>query len=71
MTGMAKRKKKAAPENPWPERLRTIRFRLRLNQTDAAKKIHVSQGIWSAWERGASIPSESMQLLINLVFPEP
>lgn len=61
---------KTIGRNQWPERLKTLRTRLDLTQAKAAERIHVSQSVWSAWERGAKTPSAAMLLLVELAFPE-
>lgn len=52
---------------PSPERIKKIREKLGLTQAEAAEKVHVSQSVWSAWERGARTPSEQSAFLIELL----
>ncbi len=67
---MAKKRKPAAGKpggNPWPDRLRALRKRLGLNQSEAAARIAVGPGVWSAWENDLRTPSRQSQLLIELL----
>lgn len=66
---MAKKRKPAAPANPWPERLLAIRARLKLTQEQAAERIGVSQGAWAAWESRTALrtPSRQSVTLIELL----
>ncbi len=61
MIGMAK------VRIPTPEEIKAIRDKLGLLQAEAAERIGVSQGQWSAWERGHKKPSRQSALLIDLL----
>lgn len=52
---------------PSPKRIREIREGRGLTQAEAAEKIGVGQGVWSAWERGLRKPSRQSALLIDLL----
>jgi DNA-binding transcriptional regulator YiaG len=64
-----KRRPKSVPSDPagWPEFLRELRRRLNLKQTEAAPRVGVGQGVWSAWEKGIRVPSRQSALLIQLL----
>lgn len=55
------------PKIPTGKQIKAIRERLGLTQAEAAAKVRVSQSVWSAWERGATRPSPSSVLLIELL----
>lgn len=65
MAGMATKTKKAKGSNQWPGRLRAIRHRLRMTQTEAGAKVGVTQRAWLAWETGAALPSRQSAILIE------
>ncbi len=71
MVDMAKKKRKraAAPVNPWPAKLRAIRVRYGLTQTKAAEAIGAVLSTWQNWEYGRRIPNATTAKLIELVFP--
>lgn len=62
---MATVAKKRSTKIPPPETIRAIRGSL--TQAEAAEKIGVSQSVWSAWERGAKVPSRQSALLLELL----
>jgi transcriptional regulator with XRE-family HTH domain len=62
---MAKQRKKV-PGNPWPKRLKALRERLGLTQTEAGARVGVSQRSWALWEAGR-IPSPPVQILLDLL----
>ena len=66
MLGMAKRKQAPKPKPPatWPERLKALRAKLGLTQTDMAEKLAISQGQYSKLESGEREPSGPLALLI-------
>ncbi len=52
---------------PAPKEIRAIREKLGLTQAEAAEKVSVGQGVWSAWESGDRRPSRQSALLIDLL----
>lgn len=62
MTGMAKKRATYTPD-----KIKTLRERLGLNQTEAGEKVGVSQNLWSAWERGTRTPSAAHLILLQLL----
>jgi DNA-binding transcriptional regulator YiaG len=70
---MAKKPRKPKPARrangrepiPTPEQIKAARGTL--TQAEAAKKVHVNQGVWSAWEAGARTPSRQSAYLIRLL----
>ncbi len=64
-----KRRPASVPTDPadWPAFLRALRQRLDLKQTEAAPRVGVGHGVWSAWEKGIRIPSRQSALLIQLL----
>jgi len=69
MTDRKKKPKAGAKSNPWPARLKAIRERYKLTQTEAAARVRISQSQWSAFESGARTPTRPIAHLIELVFP--
>jgi DNA-binding transcriptional regulator YiaG len=53
--------------NPWPKRLKALRDRLGLNQTQAALRVSISQSQWSAFESGLRKPTRPIARLIELL----
>lgn len=65
---MAQKKKKPEPaSNPWPARLKKLRDDLNITQREAAERVRVHLRSWAKWEYGDQIPSESHQLLIEML----
>ncbi len=52
---------------PSPEQIKLVREALGLLQAEAAERIGVGQGVWSAWERGSRKPSRQSAILIDLL----
>lgn len=66
MLGMAKKRGDA-----WtPERIRELRKRRGLTQTEAATKFGVSRRSWAAWESGEQTPSPPIVVLLGLLDQE-
>lgn len=67
------RTKQADPDNPWPERMVKLRAKWGreeakgrpFTQAEAAAKIGVTLRSWASWERGARLPLQPMQMLID------
>ena len=53
----------------WVHRLRAIRKRLGLSQSQAAKKLEVPVATWRNWEQGRNAPHAGMARLIEIIFP--
>lgn len=49
------------------EQIRDLRTRLGLNQTEAGRRIGISQTLWSDWEKGRRVPSLSHRILLHLL----
>jgi len=47
--------------------IKALRQRLGLKQAEIAKRIRVSQSIWSCWERGTYLPDSRSLLLLDLL----
>jgi DNA-binding transcriptional regulator YiaG len=62
MTVMAKKK---PAKLPTPRQIRAARGER--SQAEAAELVGVSQSLWSAWERGAKVPSRRTAILIRLL----
>jgi DNA-binding transcriptional regulator YiaG len=62
MLGMAK-----VVPIPSPGQIKAIREKLGLKQSEAAEKVGVGQGVWSAWEKGSRKPSRQSAILIDLL----
>jgi DNA-binding transcriptional regulator YiaG len=75
MSAMAKKRKPpptpepASRKNPWPARLKAIRVRYQLTQTEAAQRIGTVLRTWQNWEYGRRQPSTTTARLIELTFP--
>ena len=52
--------------NQWPERLKALRKRLGLTQTEAAAAVRVTRRAWTNYE-ASRIPPKPIQLLIELL----
>jgi DNA-binding transcriptional regulator YiaG len=52
---------------PNPEQIKALRDKLGLTQAQAAEKVGVGQGVWSAWESGQRRPSRQSAILIDLL----
>jgi DNA-binding transcriptional regulator YiaG len=52
---------------PTPDEIKRIREKRGLTQAQAAEKVGVGQGVWSAWESGARRPSRQSAILIDLL----
>ena len=74
MPSMAKRKKKPARKpdlsNPWPARLKAIRVRLDITQSEAAARLGTVLRTWQNWEYGRTRPNPMLARLIDLTFPD-
>lgn len=69
---MTKRKPKAGPPeppNPWPARLKSIRAKYDLTQSEAAARIGTVLRTWQNWEYGRTRPNAMIARLIGLTFP--
>ncbi len=54
--------------NPWtPKKVKALRQRLDLTQTEAAEKVGVTRRQWAAWEAGESKPSGPAAKLLQLL----
>lgn len=62
-------RKKRKPTS-WPERLKRLRERHGLTQTEAAEKVGTVLRTWQNWEYGRRTPSATTAKLIDLLFPE-
>lgn len=52
---------------PTPGEIKAAREKLGLTQAQAAEKVGVGQGVWSAWESGTRRPSRQSAILIDLL----
>ncbi len=53
-------------ESTWtPERLKALRHRLDLTQTEAAARVGVSRRAWASWEGGEKQPSRPVRILLD------
>jgi DNA-binding transcriptional regulator YiaG len=59
-----------ASTNPWPRRLKALRERLGLTQTEAAERIGTVLRTWQNYEYGRRQPGPMVAKLIELAFPE-
>jgi transcriptional regulator with XRE-family HTH domain len=62
-----KKKPRSVSTNPWPRRLKALRERLGLTQTEAAKRLKISQTQWSLFESGKRQPTRPITHLIDLL----
>lgn len=62
-------KKKPAP-NPWPGRLKRLRERHGLTQTEAAARVGTGLRTWQNWEYGRTRPNPMIAKLLDLTFPD-
>jgi len=65
MTSPKRRPKSSA--NPWPERLRKLRDKLDLTQSELAKRLRISQSQVASYETGKRRPTRPIQFLIELL----
>jgi transcriptional regulator with XRE-family HTH domain len=56
--------------NPWPARLKALRWRLGLTQREAAERSHIAQAQWSAYETGQRQPTRPIRFLIEVLEQE-
>ena len=53
-------------DNDWPARLKALRKRLGLTQSEAASKALIRRETWNRFEAGKQKPSERIKRLIEL-----
>lgn len=57
---------KGAPASEWRRRLKALREKHGLTQSQAAERIATTLTTWQGWEYGSRQPSPMVQLLIKL-----
>lgn len=63
-----KAKKKAGDKSEFPNRIASLRRQLKLNQTQLAEQLGITQTTISAWERGTSEPPETYKSRLAYLF---